>query len=566
MLSIDYPRLLQDLASTPVDIQGLILDLIQERSSSGRSDIPIIFIGHSFGGTLLKQLYIATHPSNSTREEYHSLYHLIRGYVYLGTPHKDLYVDDVSKLWRAIAAKSQIASNSTMLQQALSSSSRINHEFRRLGGEDVPSLCFYETVKTYVGLQQRFIVSKEEASIPSQSELIPIERRHQELGLFRDENDTNFVRFLGPFQKLMSIAQEPVLRAQGVAAHKLRLLSLDGGGVKGLFSILVLDRLMDEVQKIEGTTSTRKRPCDYFDLIGGTSTGGLLAIMLGRLEMDTKDCIRTYRSLAQTIFGRSPWLDLLQPLPSITSALFNIPWYSGEKLQQCIRQTVHDNLPTPEKQHLTSQGLPLQDALLIPHSHPTPSRIFVCAVPSGAHKTQRLRSYRSLNPTAPNTSSYTIWQAARATSAAPMYFPRTHIGSQTFFDGGLDSNNPVIETIEEARDEFPNSQIETLVSIGTGMAARAPDPHGALDVVRHFIHRATNTEAQHRRVLSEAAFRDVVPGYFRLQGEAELGAIDLAGYDRLDEIERLAEAYLRSEEGLQMVGNCAARLARGGGG
>lgn len=44
------------------------------------------------------------------------------------------------------------------------------------------------------------------------------------------------------------------------------------------------------------------KPCDYFDLIGGTSTGGLIAIMLGRLKMDIEDCIKAYLKISQAVF------------------------------------------------------------------------------------------------------------------------------------------------------------------------------------------------------------------------------------------------------------------------
>jgi len=66
--------------------------------------------------------------------------------------------------------------------------------------------------------------------------------------------------------------------------HRPRILSLDGGGVRGLSSLLILREIMEEIQRQSGTPDT-PLPCDYFDLIGGTSTGGLIAIMLGRLRM-----------------------------------------------------------------------------------------------------------------------------------------------------------------------------------------------------------------------------------------------------------------------------------------
>lgn len=55
----------------------------------------------------------------------------------------------------------------------------------------------------------------------------------------------------------------------------IRLLSLDGGGVKGFSSLLVLERIFRTIQ-MNANLSELPRPCDYFDLIGGTSTGGLI--------------------------------------------------------------------------------------------------------------------------------------------------------------------------------------------------------------------------------------------------------------------------------------------------
>src|SRR5271170_3400696 len=66
--------------------------------------------------------------------------------------------------------------------------------------------------------------------------------------------------------------------------HSPRILSLDGGGVRGLSSLLILREIMAEIRRRTRATIA-PLPCEYFDLIGGTSTGGLIAIMLGRLRM-----------------------------------------------------------------------------------------------------------------------------------------------------------------------------------------------------------------------------------------------------------------------------------------
>jgi patatin-like phospholipase/acyl hydrolase len=79
----------------------------------------------------------------------------------------------------------------------------------------------------------------------------------------------------------------------------IRLLALDGGGVRGLSSLMILRRLMLTVD-----LEFPPKPCEYFDLIGGTSTGGLIAVMLGRLRMTVDECIVAYTSLSDKVFEK----------------------------------------------------------------------------------------------------------------------------------------------------------------------------------------------------------------------------------------------------------------------
>lgn len=61
---------------------------------------------------------------------------------------------------------------------------------------------------------------------------------------------------------------------------ELRLLALDGGGVRGLSTLQILKQLMDTIDP-----ESPPKPCDYFDMIGGTSTGGLVVIALLNLRL-----------------------------------------------------------------------------------------------------------------------------------------------------------------------------------------------------------------------------------------------------------------------------------------
>lgn len=66
--------------------------------------------------------------------------------------------------------------------------------------------------------------------------------------------------------------------------------------------LIILQQLMLYIQKEENLPQPPK-PCEIFDLIGGTSTGGLIAIMLGRLKMSVEQAIDEYRDLAKGVFS-----------------------------------------------------------------------------------------------------------------------------------------------------------------------------------------------------------------------------------------------------------------------
>src|SRR4029077_17082567 len=90
------------------------------------------------------------------------------------------------------------------------------------------------------------------------------------------------------------------------------------GGVRGLSMLYILKGIMAQLnQARQATNLPSVKPCEVFDLIGGTSTGGyvdhsfpavpsnmsrLVAIMLGRLEMDVDECISAYNKLIKAVF------------------------------------------------------------------------------------------------------------------------------------------------------------------------------------------------------------------------------------------------------------------------
>lgn len=393
---------------------------------------------------------------------------------------------------------------------------------------------------------------------------MPLDLDHQSLVCFKSPRDENLARVLDALDSFMIRAMDVETRLHRPIAPESRglcLLSLDGGGVKGLFSIIVIDRLMQETRRLEGPGAENKKPCDYFDLIGGTSTGGLLAIMLGRLQMDTQLCIQAYKSLSKEVFSRKFNVPFLESFRKASNVALSWSWFDGDKLKEAVCRTVKANLLPSDSAMLRQSGCTVEDLTLITDMK-SATYCFVCAVPKYEEKVKRIRSYEPLDQQANAPAErFKIWEAARATSAAPMYFPHIEAGGVSYFDGGLESNNPVIEVIEEAKQEFPDDKISTVISVGTGAYQASDASAGLAGFMNYMINMATSTEKHHRAVLEDPRFADIrKEGYFRLNGTLELGAIDLAAVERMDEIECLAEAYLSSNEGQQLIGMCAERL------
>ena len=114
----------------------------------------------------------------------------------------------------------------------------------------------------------------------------------------------------------------------------------DGGGVRGISSLLILQDLMCRVNACvgrlapTGTNQVLLEPHDLFKLVAGTSTGGLIAIMLGKLGMTVQECIDKYHELSRTIFKKKNFRG------GFTHGLAQSK-YSGKRLRQCVSDLIH---------------------------------------------------------------------------------------------------------------------------------------------------------------------------------------------------------------------------------
>jgi hypothetical protein len=162
-----------------------------------------------------------------------------------------------------------------------------------------------------------------------------------------------------------------------------------------------------------------------------------------------------------------------------------------------------------------------------------------------------------------------IWEAARATSAAPTFFERIFIGTppleEPFIDSGLGCNNPVKQILIEAERIFPNQYIACVISIGAGHVTTTglpspglPNELIPLDVAEVLKKIATECEATAED--TESRFRSIANGYFRFNVEQGMETVKLAQWERLGEVKMYTEQYLRQGKVDRMVSSAAKAL------
>jgi hypothetical protein len=216
------------------------------------------------------------------------------------------------------------------------------------------------------------------------------------------------------------------------------VLAIDGGGIRGIIPALVLA----EVEKRTG-----KRVAQIFDLIAGTSTGGILALGLskddgtGTPAYGAADLVKLYQKRGKEIFARSLWKGV-SSVGGVTDER-----YSEKGLENVLAE------------YFGSE--PLGAAL---------TRVLISSYDIERREPHFFKSWRE------PWETVEMRHAARATSAAPSYFEPalTPCGAETkvLVDGGVFINNPAVSAYAEAKKVFPAERDFLVVSIGTGQLTR----------------------------------------------------------------------------------------------
>ncbi|NXE89180.1 PLPL8 phospholipase, partial [Menura novaehollandiae] len=253
----------------------------------------------------------------------------------------------------------------------------------------------------------------------------------------------------------------------------IRVLTIDGGGTRGLVALQTL-RKLEEL--------TGKPVHQLFDYICGVSTGAILAFMLGLFHIPLDDCEELYHKLGSDVFKQNV-------IVGTVKMGWSHAFYDSDIWEKMLKEKMGSNLMIETAR---KSKCPKVAAVSTIVNRGTPLKAFV------------FRNYNHF----PGVKShyiggcqYKLWQAIRASSAAPGYFQEYVLGSDLHQDGGLLLNNPSALAVHECKCLWPNVPLQCLISLGTGRyesEVKTNVTHTSLKAkLTNVINSATDTEEVH---------------------------------------------------------------------
>jgi patatin-like phospholipase/acyl hydrolase len=337
--------------------------------------------------------------------------------------------------------------------------------------------------------------------------------------------------------------------------QKITILSIDGGGIRGILPGVIVAYLEDQLIKKTGNKTVRIS--DYFDLIAGTSTGGILTCMYiapgadGRPRYTAQQAVDLYKLNGGEIFS----------IPFGRRILNIFGLFEAKYPVKNIERILKDHLEE------TTLSQALKPCMVTAYEIFQRKTVFF-------NKIDTVKKDTTSNETLiEDTRDYKLRDIARSTSAAPTYFKPSKItsvyGNPLYLvDGGVFANNPSMCAYAEARTlkfndilnrndkhDFPGATEMIMVSIGTGSQGD-PYPYrkakrwGVVGWLKPLIDilMSGNSETVHYELdqLYSAADPNNKEFYFRLEptvGTAK-SAMDLATIENIKALEEAGKTYV----------------------
>ncbi|XP_011491970.1 calcium-independent phospholipase A2-gamma isoform X1 [Oryzias latipes] len=304
-------------------------------------------------------------------------------------------------------------------------------------------------------------------------------------------------------------------------SYGIRVLSIDGGGTRGVIPLEVLKMLEDK---------TGKKIHQLFDYICGVSTGAILAFMLGLARFSLEECADMYREISTKVFQQNR-------LVGTVKMGWSHSYYNTETWENILKKELGNRVLINTSRDQQSPKVSAVSAVVNWGASP---KAFVFR--NYNHKPGSLSRYTG-------SSGHQMWQAVRASSAAPGYFQEFTLESNIHQDGGILMNNPCALAVHESRLLWPKHPFQCVLSLGTGRydnTKRMPATSTSLKAkITNFISSATNTEGVHT-LLDDLLAPNV---YFRFNPmlSAEV-ALDENRPGALEQLQRDTQYYLERNQ------------------
>ncbi|GMS97216.1 hypothetical protein PENTCL1PPCAC_19391, partial [Pristionchus entomophagus] len=317
--------------------------------------------------------------------------------------------------------------------------------------------------------------------------------------------------------------------------HGYNLLTIDGGGTRGMMGLEILEAL---------EVATGKKVHELFDHVVGVSTGAIIAVMLGVKKMSVAQCRQTYMDISRKLFSQGVFA-------GATGLMLNHSYYDTKKWILMLKEILGDeNMIWTAREEGTPKISIVSSIVNLPQLQPFIHRNY--ETPSGKESHYR------------GGTAHQLWQAVQASAAAPAYFEEALLGDILHQDGGVIANNPTAIGVHEARNCWPDEQMQCLVSIGNGRTVQELEPtplftsSGTRHKILKIIDSATDTESVHiamSDLLPESVYYRFNPYMSHSYGLDEINAL------RLEQMILDAKLYVRRNE--EKIESAAERLMQG---
>jgi predicted acylesterase/phospholipase RssA len=331
--------------------------------------------------------------------------------------------------------------------------------------------------------------------------------------------------------------------ASSRAPQRYRILSLDGGGIRGVITAVWLEELEE---RLGGPIR------EHFDLVAGTSTGAILACALSK-GMSATEVLESYRSFGREVFptkaGRL-WNRTMRTFTQGPSA----PKYDDRGLERALKRQFGE----------MKFGQLLLPTIVTSYDVLTRQAVVMKTMGAAAETPGRF-------------DELPVWEVVKASSSAPTYFP-AHVmqikGARVpLVDGGVVANNPTACALAEGvkiNGKLPAGQGVALssfvvVSLGTGQATRSISVSearewGAIEWAIPIIDVLFDGAGD----ATDYIVRQLVPDdrYFRLQTALTdaFDDMDDASQTNVNALERIARSYIENQGGGQKLDELAALI------